>query len=84
MGYRSPIFKSAWLWLMIIGIILILIAAIIRLASKKTTTAFWIVLLAGLFFFVLAIVLLIFWIRQPNKNTEVKKMAKAQEAATIR
>jgi len=84
MAYRSSPFKSAWLWLMIIGIILILIAAIIRLASKKTTTGFWVVLLGGLFFIVLSIILLVFWIRQPNKETKAKEEAKIQEASAVR
>lgn len=80
MGYRSSPVKSPWLWLIIIGIIIILIAAIIRLAAKETNTAFWVALLLGGVLFILGIVLLVFWIRKPKKEDTVKEQAKILQA----
>jgi len=81
MGYRSSPVKSAWLWLIIIGIVIILISVIIRLAQKKFTNLFWGTLAVGAFFFILGIVLLIFWIRKPNKEDSVKEQAKVLQAS---
>jgi hypothetical protein len=76
---RSPFYKSAWLWIIIVAIILILIATIIYLAKRIASGPFWVFGSVGVLLLFIGIILLVVWIEKPSKKKAEETTAKELE-----
>ena len=74
--HRRSAFGSAWLYLIIFGIIALVGALIVWLVQRATPWYFWALLAGGGILLVIGIILLIIWIGQPSKAEKHKEITK--------